>query len=72
MSTQPFSPSEIPLEAYITIRDVADALKVHPRTVTRLAARGLLPQGVKIGGVRRWRQRDVVEHLKKLAKVPDA
>lgn len=40
------------LEQFLTIKDVADLLSVHPMTVYRLLKQGRLP-GVRLGGV--WR-----------------
>jgi predicted DNA-binding transcriptional regulator AlpA len=42
----------------LTIKAVASALKVHPKTVRRLIARKLFPEGVKIGSSPRWYLRD--------------
>lgn len=40
------------VERFLTIKDVADLLSVHPMTVYRLLKQGRLP-GVRLGGV--WR-----------------
>ena len=40
------------LEEFLTIKDVADHLSVHPMTIYRLLKHGRLP-GVRLGGV--WR-----------------
>ena len=40
------------LEQFLTIKDVADHLNVHPMTIYRLLKQGRLP-GVRLGGV--WR-----------------
>jgi len=39
-------------EPFLTIKDVADLLNVHPMTIYRLLKRGRLP-GVRLGGI--WR-----------------
>lgn len=41
-------------QVLLTEREVADALRVSPRTVRRWAAAGTLP-AIEVGGVRRYR-----------------
>jgi excisionase family DNA binding protein len=45
-------------EQILTIREVADYLKVHERTVYRLAAKGQLP-GFKVANTWRFRRTDI-------------
>jgi len=42
---------------------LAAALRVNPRTVRRMVARGELPEAVKLGSRRLWLAGRVVEHL---------
>jgi hypothetical protein len=44
-------------------RALAERLGISERGVTSLAGRGELPQGYLIGGVRRWRWEEVLQHL---------
>ena len=39
---------------FIQVREVAARMGCSWRTVLRLADRGAMPRGVKIGGLRRW------------------
>jgi excisionase family DNA binding protein len=38
----------------LTVRDIAERLAVSDATVRRLRRRGVLPQGIELGGVLRW------------------
>jgi len=40
----------------ISIEHVAELLSASPRTIRRLDAAGKLPQGIKLGGLKRWRE----------------
>jgi excisionase family DNA binding protein len=49
---------------YLNVRQVAELLGVHPRTVWRLVSSGDLPQPIKISAkVVRWRVADLEAHL---------
>ncbi len=48
----------IPIQL-LTVDDVADILKVSPRTIWRMRSSRQLPKPVKIGGGIRWRQPDI-------------
>ncbi len=52
------------LEPLLTVTDLARLLRVHPRTVTRLCARGRLPPPLKVGGGNRWRVQDIERVLR--------
>jgi len=43
----------------LTVSDLADTLRVDPKTVRRWRTDGLLPVAFEIGGVIRWRAEDV-------------
>jgi excisionase family DNA binding protein len=49
------TPELLKCEPLVDARRVAELLKVHPKTVKRLAQEGLLP-GMKIGRVWRFRE----------------
>ncbi len=44
--------------------ELAERLGISERSVSALAARGELPTGYLIGGIRRWRWSEVLKHLK--------
>lgn len=55
-------------ETFITVRQIAEALHVNPRTVWRWAARGVLPRPVVLSpGCTRWREADVIAALARLS-----
>jgi excisionase family DNA binding protein len=43
----------------LTVRDLAERLAVSDATVRRLRRRGVLPQGIELGGVLRWRPEEI-------------
>lgn len=47
----------------IDLKELADRLGLSTRGVTGLVARGELPEGYLIGGVRRWNWEGVERHL---------
>ena len=48
----------------MTLQEVADRLRVHPRTVLRWDAAGKMPQSfVLAGSTRRWRRPDVLRWI---------
>lgn len=50
----------------LTVRDVADLLAVHPRTIWRLVATGDIPAPIRLGSKAvRWRLADLERHLAK-------
>ena len=51
-------------EEILTIREVADLLKLHPKTVNKLANSGKLP-GYRIGRQWRFRKSEVLKALEK-------
>lgn len=42
-------------EELLTVKEVAEYVKMSRASVFKLSRNGGLPKGVKIGGVRRWR-----------------
>lgn len=42
---------------------VAALLSISPRTVLRLAARGILPPALKLGRCRRWSRRSITRFI---------
>ena len=52
------------LENILDADDVAEMLRVHPRTVKRLAGQGVLP-GFKVGGQWRFRREAIEEYVKR-------
>ncbi len=40
--------------AYVPNTTLAELLHCHPRTIDRLAKRGIIPPPVNLGGLRRW------------------
>jgi excisionase family DNA binding protein len=51
-------------EEILTIREVADLLKLHPKTVNKLANSGKVP-GYRIGRQWRFRKSEVLKALEK-------
>ncbi len=47
-------------------QELARLLGISCRTVSRLRSKGAIPPPVKIGGLVRWRTRDVLQFLDKL------
>jgi len=43
----------------LSVRDVAERLALSERTVRRLRRQGVLPAGIEIGGVLRWRPEEI-------------
>ena len=55
----------------LNVRQVADLLGVHPRTVWRLVSSGDLPKPIKIGPkIVRWRVADLESYLESLIERP--
>jgi len=57
---------------FYTIQDVARMLRVTPRTVDRLAARGEIPSATKVGGSKLWPRSAVDTFLSRQAKASEA
>ena len=55
------------VEHYLTVPEVAELLKLSPKTVYRLAQKGELP-GFKAGGSWRFRRRDLDAWASKLVR----
>lgn len=51
-------------EEILTIREVADLLKLHPKTVNKLANSGKMP-GYRIGRQWRFRKSEILKALEK-------
>jgi excisionase family DNA binding protein len=56
------SPDQAKCEPLVDARRAAELLKVHPKTVKRLAQEGLLPS-MKIGRVWRFRESELDVHI---------
>ena len=52
---------------YLTPGEVARALHVSPKTITRWATQGLIPCLVTLGGHRRFRREDVEEIARRMS-----
>jgi len=52
------------MEEILDADEVAKMLRVHPRTVMRLAGQGQLP-GFKVGGQWRFRREAIEEYIRK-------
>ena len=50
----------------LSVRQVAELLSIHQRSIWRMAACGQLPRPVKIGGCTRWRLKDLQAWVEKL------
>ena len=60
--------SETKVCELLTVKDVAELLKVHVRSVWRLAATGDIPEPIRLGPKTvRWRVVDLEAHLTRLA-----
>jgi len=65
MTTDP-DPTELQL---LSVRDVARLLQVHPRSIWRLAAAGVLPAPVRLGPkLVRWRAADISRAIERAAQ----
>ena len=52
----------------LRVRQVADLLGVHPRSIWRLSASGQLPKPVRLTGrLVRWKRREIEDYLAGLA-----
>jgi predicted DNA-binding transcriptional regulator AlpA len=52
----------------LDVRDVANLLGVHPRTIWQMASAGSIPQPIHLSPrVVRWRLSDIEDHVQKLA-----
>lgn len=58
--TAALTPVLPPDDELIDVNDVARIRKCKPRTVYRHADAGLMPWGVKTGGLRRWRKSEIL------------
>ncbi|REJ85928.1 MAG: DNA-binding protein [Planctomycetota bacterium] len=47
----------------VSIESVAELLAASPRTVRRLDAAGKLPEGIKLGGLKRWREDELLDWI---------
>lgn len=56
------NPPALPAEL-VDVVAVAALLSVSPRTVLRLAARGILPPALKLGRCRRWSRRSIMRFI---------
>jgi excisionase family DNA binding protein len=58
------------LEPHLTRREIAEALGIHPRTVSRWVREGVLPPPIKFArhGAARWKRSAIEAALAKLAK----
>lgn len=53
----------------LTVKEVGGLLKIHARSVWRLAATGRIPAPLRLGTKTvRWRAIDLEEHLEKLGR----
>ena len=52
------------LDNYVTASELAQSLQVTRGQIYTMRREGLLPSGVKIGHVRRWRVSEIREWLK--------
>jgi len=43
----------------MTVRDMADELRVSTKTIDRLCDSGKIPEPTKLGGSRRWRRAEI-------------
>jgi predicted DNA-binding transcriptional regulator AlpA len=48
-----------PTKSLLSVHDVAERLALSERTVRRLRRQGVLPKGIEIGGVIRWRPESI-------------
>jgi hypothetical protein len=48
---------------YVPTSTLATILACHPKTIRSLAQRGLIPQPLMLGGLRRWHLADVLQSL---------
>lgn len=51
-------------DRYITASELADMLQLTRVSIYNMRRRGVLPEGKKIGGVRRWNVREIREFMK--------
>ena len=49
---------------YITANELADMLHLTRVSVYNMSKKGILPEGKKIGGVRRWNVREIQNFMK--------
>lgn len=58
---------ELPDDALIDERSLAECLRKCERTVRRMVSRGELPTPFKLGGVRQWKTKDVKRWIEQAA-----
>ncbi len=57
-------PADSPVDAFLTVREVAELYSVSAHAVHRMARRGELPQPIKLGPrTTRWKASDILAHL---------
>jgi excisionase family DNA binding protein len=54
------------LHDLLTDWEVARRLTISVRTVWRWARNGYLPQPIRIGGITRWRRRDIDDYMRRV------
>ena len=53
------------LEGYLTVEDLSFMLYYSTRNIYKMASKGRLPKGIKIGGKRYWTKEEVNAYLEK-------
>jgi len=54
----------------LMLREVADLLRVSTTTVLRLVKAGKLPPPARMGRSTRWREDQIIEHVRRLTQAP--
>ncbi len=54
---------EVAAERMLTVRDLAELLSVHTRSIRRWVSEGELPPPIKIGGSLRWKPARIQEWI---------
>lgn len=54
------------MESMYSVKEVAEKLKVCPRTVWRLVQRGELPHYVKVGSSARWVCAEIAAYIERI------
>ena len=47
----------------ISADELANLLSASTRTIRRLDSAGKLPEGIKLGGLKRWRRKEIAEWI---------